>query len=126
MKANVKLLAERAQSAAFRNPVRTAPKPMPPKPVYTPPPAPVIPDIDWDNLSDPEVLSDAYLSGLTNSRNVAEIRPIRKLASRKTAEHGLDFLMGNARGSASGLRKWLCPLTPQGSSSLDPFARLNW
>ena len=65
MKANVKLLAERAQSAAFRNPVRTAPKPMPPKPVYTPPPAPVIPDIDWDNLSDPEVLSDAYLSGLT-------------------------------------------------------------
>ena len=47
------------------NPVRTAPKPMPPKPVYTPPPAPVIPDIDWDNLSDPEVLSDAYLSGLT-------------------------------------------------------------
>lgn len=60
MKANVKLLAERAQSAAFRNPVRTAPKP-----VYTPPPAPVIPDIDWDNLSDPEVLSDAYLSGLT-------------------------------------------------------------
>ena len=65
MKANVKLLAERAQSAAFRNPVRTAPKPMPPKPVCTPPPAPVIPDIDWDNLSDPEVLSDAYLSGLT-------------------------------------------------------------
>ena len=65
MKANVKLLAELAQSAAFRNPVRTAPKPMPPKPVYTPPPAPVIPDIDWDNLSDPEVLSDAYLSGLT-------------------------------------------------------------
>ena len=65
MKANVKLLAERAQSAAFRNPVRTAPKPMPPKPVYTPPSAPVIPDIDWDNLSDPEVLSDAYLSGLT-------------------------------------------------------------
>ena len=65
MKANVKLLAERAQSAAFRNPVRTAPKPMPPTPVYTPPPAPVIPDIDWDNLSDPEVLSDAYLSGLT-------------------------------------------------------------
>lgn len=65
MKANVKLLAERAQSAAFRNPVRTAPKPMPLKPVYTPPPAPVIPDIDWDNLSDPEVLSDAYLSGLT-------------------------------------------------------------
>ena len=65
MKANVKLLAERAQSAAFRNPVHTAPKPMPPKPVYTPPPAPVIPDIDWDNLSDPEVLSDAYLSGLT-------------------------------------------------------------
>ena len=65
MKANVKLLAERAQSAAFRNPVRTAPKPMPPKPVYTLPPAPVIPDIDWDNLSDPEVLSDAYLSGLT-------------------------------------------------------------
>ena len=65
MKANVKLLAERAQSAAFRNPVRTAPKPMPPEPVYTPPPAPVIPDIDWDNLSDPEVLSDAYLSGLT-------------------------------------------------------------
>ena len=65
MKANVKLLAERAQSAAFRNPVRTAPKPMPPKPVYTPPPAPTIPDIDWDNLSDPEVLSDAYLSGLT-------------------------------------------------------------
>ena len=65
MKANVKLLAERAQSAAFRNPVRTAPKPMPPKPVYTPPPAPVIPDIDWENLSDPEVLSDAYLSGLT-------------------------------------------------------------
>ncbi len=65
MKANVKLLAERAQSAAFRNPARTAPKPMPPKPVYTPPPAPVIPDIDWDNLSDPEVLSDAYLSGLT-------------------------------------------------------------
>ena len=65
MKANVKLLAERAQSAAFRNPVRTTPKPMPPKPLYTPPPAPVIPDIDWDNLSDPEVLSDAYLSGLT-------------------------------------------------------------
>ena len=65
MKADVKLLAERAQSAAFRNPVHTAPKPMPPKPVYTPPPAPVIPDIDWDNLSDPEVLSDAYLSGLT-------------------------------------------------------------
>ena len=65
MKANVKLLAERAQSAAFRNPVRTAPKPMPPKPVYTPPPAPTVPDIDWDNLSDPEVLSDAYLSGLT-------------------------------------------------------------
>ena len=65
MKADVKLLAERAQSAAFRNPVRTAPKPMPPKPVYTSPPAPVIPDIDWDNLSDPEVLSDAYLSGLT-------------------------------------------------------------
>ena len=65
MKANVKLLAERAQSATFRNPVRTAPKPMPPKPVYAPPPAPVIPDIDWDNLSDPEVLSDAYLSGLT-------------------------------------------------------------
>ena len=65
MKANVKLLAERAQSAAFRNPVHTAPKPTPPKPVYTPPPAPVIPDIDWDNLSDPEVLSDAYLSGLT-------------------------------------------------------------
>lgn len=65
MKANVKLLAERAQSAAFRNPVRTAPKPMPPKPVYAPPPASVIPDIDWDNLSDPEVLSDAYLSGLT-------------------------------------------------------------
>ena len=61
MKANVKLLAERAQSATFR----TAPKPMPPKPVYAPPPAPVIPDIDWDNLSDPEVLSDAYLSGLT-------------------------------------------------------------
>ena len=65
MKANVKLLAERAQSAAFRNPVCTAPKPMPPKPVYTPPPAPTVPDIDWDNLSDPEVLSDAYLSGLT-------------------------------------------------------------
>lgn len=65
MKANVKLLAERAQSAAFRNPVRTAPKPMPPKPVYMPPPAPTVPDIDWDNLSDPEVLSDAYLSGLT-------------------------------------------------------------
>ena len=65
MKANVKLLAEHAQSAAFRNPVRTAPKPMPPKPVYTPPPAPTVPDIDWDNLSDPEVLSDAYLSGLT-------------------------------------------------------------
>ena len=65
MKANVKLLAERAQSAAFRNPVRTVPKPMPPKPVYTPPPAPTVPDIDWDNLSDPEVLSDAYLSGLT-------------------------------------------------------------
>ena len=65
MKANVKLLAERAQSAAFRNPVRTAPKPMPPKPVCTPPPAPTVPDIDWDNLSDPEVLSDAYLSGLT-------------------------------------------------------------
>ena len=56
---------EHAQSAAFRNPVRTAPKPMPPKPVYTPPPAPTVPDIDWDNLSDPEVLSDAYLSGLT-------------------------------------------------------------
>ena len=65
MKADVKLLAERAQSAAFRNPVRTVPKPMPPKPVYTPPPAPTVPDIDWDNLSDPEVLSDAYLSGLT-------------------------------------------------------------
>ena len=68
MKADVKLLAERAQSAAFRNPPRTpvhaAPKSAP-KPVYTPPPAPVVPDIDWDNLTDPEVLSDAYLSGLT-------------------------------------------------------------
>lgn len=64
MKANVKLLAERAQSVAFRNPPRT-PTYTAPKPVYTPPPAPTVPDIDWENLTDPEVLSDAYLSGLT-------------------------------------------------------------
>ena len=65
MKLNVKLLAERAQSPSLHSSVRTAPKPayVPPRPTYTPPPA--VPDIDWDNLTDPEVLSDAYLSGVT-------------------------------------------------------------
>ena len=33
---------------------------------------------------------------------------------------------GGARGSASGLRQGRCPCTLQGTSSLDPFARLDW
>ena len=44
MKANVKVLAERAQSAAFRTPVRTAPKPLPP----------VKPNNNKDNLNNPK------------------------------------------------------------------------
>lgn len=76
MKADIKALAERAQSAAFRNkPVSSVPSR--PK-VQTPPKAPTHSyvvehasavakpvDIDWDNLKDDEVLADAYLSGVS-------------------------------------------------------------
>lgn len=78
MKADVKALAERAQSAAFRSkptaPVPAKPKVQAPKPVakttysYAAEHAaaatrPV--EIDWDNLRDDEVLADAYLSGVS-------------------------------------------------------------
>lgn len=73
MKADVKALAERAQSAAFRMSGSAAKKPVPvrpPAPVSTPevpevPIAPVRVEIDWEKLWDNEVLTDAYLSGIS-------------------------------------------------------------
>ncbi len=75
MKADVKALAERAQSAAFRMSGGAAQKP---KPAVMPPTArvgasqnppepitPRMPEIDWEKLCDNEVLADAYLSGIS-------------------------------------------------------------